>query len=291
MRQQHLALCPFLSTSCNPAQRVGRAALFSTSCRLSRAQSKEDVTNNISNPRWLSDLKIRIGKCMTFGLKPDHTIEAAKICQEIARDWRDLIAGSEGYLTGPGRKGLFRQEVVWGEMDSMGHVNNVTYNRYAESARINWAQNFANILDPHHKKEWSQLWTPQGEGLILRSIRTDFKFPMTWPDHVTVMHKLRSKPSDETNSFILDVLILSERHRRPAARCVEDIVVYDYKEGKKTPLRPFMLKQFRQTFELQEQAKKKYGERVRYLTSKVRELEQNSWDRADSVEDFGSAKT
>jgi hypothetical protein len=56
------------------------------------------------------------------------------------------------------------------------HVNNVRYTRYAESARINWAWNFAVHIDPKHKKEWSELWTPRGDGLILRSIKTDFKF-------------------------------------------------------------------------------------------------------------------
>lgn len=55
-------------------------------------------------------------------------------------------------------------------------MNNVTYVKYAESGRINWAQHFANYIDPKHKKEWSELWTPKGEGLILRSMRTDYKF-------------------------------------------------------------------------------------------------------------------
>lgn len=57
-----------------------------------------------------------------------------------------------------------------------GHVNNVTYNRYAESARVNWAQKYATHIDPAHKKEWSELCTPRGIGLILRSIKTDYKF-------------------------------------------------------------------------------------------------------------------
>jgi hypothetical protein len=55
-------------------------------------------------------------------------------------------------------------------------VNNVIYTRYAESARINWAWNYAVHIDPDHKREWSDLWTPRGDGLILRSIRTDYKF-------------------------------------------------------------------------------------------------------------------
>jgi len=172
-----------------------------------------------------------------------------------------------------------------------GHVNNVTYNRYAESARIQWALNFANSIDPAHKREWSELWTPLGVGLILRSIRTDYKFPMTWPDHVTVLHKLRSMPNQDTDHFILDVVILSELHRRPAARCVEDSVVYDYKKGKKAPLRPFMVDKFRETFALQEQAKEKYGRRVLDLLRRVQLLEKSSWDRADAVEDLGSAKS
>ncbi|EON66932.1 hypothetical protein W97_06047 [Coniosporium apollinis CBS 100218] len=163
------------------------------------------------------------------------------------------------------------------------------YNRYAESSRVNWTNNFANYLDPTHKREWSELLTPRGDGLILKSIKTDYKFPMKWPDRVTVLHKLRSEPELDTDSFIMDVIILSELHRRPAARCVEDIVVYDYKKGKKTPLRPFIVEQFKETFRLQEEAKKKNGDRVKYLLDRVREIEQASWDRPDAQEDFGSA--
>lgn len=112
---------------------------------------------------------------------------------------------------------------------------------------------------------------------------------MTWPDHISVYHKLRSLPSSSTDSFALDVLILSELHQRPAARCVEDIVVYDYRQAKKTPLRPFMVDQFRETYELQLQAKKENGDRVRGLLDRVRRLEELSWDRPDAKEDLGSA--
>jgi hypothetical protein len=56
-----------------------------------------------------------------------------------------------------------------------GHVNNVMYNRYAESARVNWTRNFA-ASDPTHEKQWMELITPKSIGLILRSITTDYKF-------------------------------------------------------------------------------------------------------------------
>lgn len=68
------------------------------------------------NSRWLSDLKRRIGKCVTFGIEPAQVEEAGLILKEIARDWRELVAGSEGFLTGRTRRGLHRHKVVWGEM-------------------------------------------------------------------------------------------------------------------------------------------------------------------------------
>ena len=112
---------------------------------------------------------------------------------------------------------------------------------------------------------------------------------MTWPDRVSVYHKLRSPPSASTDSFILDVIILSERQQRAAARCVEDIVVYDYRKGKKTPLRPFMAEVFTQAFRLQEEARENYTERILELLRQVESLEKESWDRKDAKEDFGSA--
>jgi len=86
-------------------------------------------------------------------------------------------------------------------------------------------------------------------------------------------------------------MIVSELHQRPAARCVEDIVVYDYRIAKKAPLAPFMVEKFLEVWELQEQAKENYGRKVLDISKRVRELEKNSWDRPDAVEDLGSAAT
>ena len=51
-----------------------------------------------------------------FGISPAQTEQAGSILQEMALDWRELVAGSEGFLTGQAYRGLYRQEVVWGEM-------------------------------------------------------------------------------------------------------------------------------------------------------------------------------
>ncbi len=94
-------------------------------------------------------------------------------------------------------------------------------------------------------------------------------------------------PTASTDSFILDVIIMSERHQRVAARCVEDIVVYDYKAGKKTALRPFMVEAFREAFKLQEEARVINYERVKGLLEDVRALEAETWDKEGAVEDMG----
>jgi hypothetical protein len=51
-----------------------------------------------------------------FGIDSKQTQEAGSILKEISSDWRELVAGSEGFLTGKEWRGLYRQEVVWGEM-------------------------------------------------------------------------------------------------------------------------------------------------------------------------------
>ncbi|EHA26690.1 hypothetical protein ASPNIDRAFT_170688 [Aspergillus niger ATCC 1015] len=246
------------------------------------------------DPRWLTLTKRRIGRCMMFGLKPPQIQEAGEILQQIARDWRELIAGSEGYLTDETRRGLFQQSVAWGEMDSMvRHVNNVTYPRYAETARVYYTRNFAMHIDPAHKTEWLNLVSSKGIGLILRSITIDYKFPMTYPDKVTVYHKLvhdPTSPDAPRHGFYLHAMIVSEARQRPAARVSEDLVMYDYKAIKKAELPPFVMEQFKSTWDLQEQAKKYWQERILDIETRVRTLETESWDREDAVEDTGSAK-
>lgn len=55
-------------------------------------------------------------------------------------------------------------------------MNNVNYYRYAESARVNWITNFAVHVDPKHRQEWAELMSPKSTGLIMRSLKCDFKF-------------------------------------------------------------------------------------------------------------------
>ena len=89
-------------------------------CRLSSTipTPPDTPVTAVLPPRWLSDLKQRIGKCIIFGLNQEQVDEAGNIMRIVASDWRELLAGSEGFLTGTGRAGFEGREVVWGDMVS-----------------------------------------------------------------------------------------------------------------------------------------------------------------------------
>ena len=98
-----------------------RIQSFSTATSLLNqpsSSSYEPVTSRMPS-RWLSDLKNRVGKCVMFGCNEEQVREAGRISKELASNWRELVAGSEGFLTTEGRRGLFRRPVEWGELDCM----------------------------------------------------------------------------------------------------------------------------------------------------------------------------
>lgn len=111
--------------------------------------------------------------------------------------------------------------------------------------------------------------------------------PITWPDSISVYHKLRVPSSANADSFKLDAIILSERHQRVAARSTEDIVLYHYPSAKKIGLLPFMITAFQETSELQEKSRIQNSNKIEGLLQRVRTLELSSWDREDAKEHFG----
>ncbi|KZZ89031.1 hypothetical protein AAP_04516 [Ascosphaera apis ARSEF 7405] len=79
--------------------------------------------------RWLASINHRIGKCLAFGATPAQARRGGEIAKQLALNWRELVAGSEGYVTAPGMRSLFKHPVVWGEM-----VGSIIRPRPGESA-------------------------------------------------------------------------------------------------------------------------------------------------------------
>ena len=113
--------------------------------------------------------------------------------------------------------------VAWGEMDSLGHVNNIVYFRYFESARMAY---FGEMGFWGYMEE-------TGVGPILASTQCRFRLPLEYPDTVSVGARVGEIGEDR---FPMEYLIVSHRHEKVAAEGVGLIVVYDYREKKKVAL-------------------------------------------------------
>jgi predicted metal-dependent RNase len=123
----------------------------------------------------------------------------------------------------------------------------------------------------------------------LRSIKTDYKFPLRYPDRITVLHKLLTEPKEGMDALHLEAVVLSETHQRIAARITEDIAVYDYRIGKKAPLPPFVIQSLRQIWQEQEKEVTRSMSEIFSLSGRISAVEKETWDRQDAVEDLGSA--
>lgn len=117
----NIRLFSFPSLFHRPAHQRQFQCVFQTQTQSSspRQYSTNRSPPSNKNARWLSDIKGRIGKCVIFGMDKEQTKQAAAVCKILGEEWRDLVAGREGFLVDKKRAGLLRHKVVWGEMDSM----------------------------------------------------------------------------------------------------------------------------------------------------------------------------
>ena len=83
---------------------------------------------------------------------------------EIARLTDEIMKKEEGCLVR-----VDRVPMRWGEMDALGHMNNVSYFRYFEQARISWFDSLK--ID----------YSPESEGPILGTINCKFIRPAIYP--------------------------------------------------------------------------------------------------------------
>lgn len=68
-----------------------------------------------------------------------------------------------------------RETIRWGDMDSFGHVNNVEFFRYLESARVEYA--LAVIADRVRA---------EGRNIILADLHCAFRRQLRWPGQVDI---------------------------------------------------------------------------------------------------------
>ncbi|KAG4283272.1 hypothetical protein FPRO06_09945 [Fusarium proliferatum] len=232
-----------------PINIASRAPISQLRLQSGQAQSSNDLPSFPS--RWFADLQAQLKK-LTSDNYPSSCVEEAKrqlVSNE--QNWLQLLAGQQGFLTDKKWRGLDNHQLLWGDMDSMGNLD----------------------VAQHHKAQWDDLVTPRSLGLILKSITTEYKFPLEFPDHITVLYKLLEAPTNESTSLKMEAWILSEQYRRLAARCIDDTAIYDYTAAKKTVLKPFMVEKFQQTFSMQQANQKKSTDQAKQAIEAARELQ------------------
>lgn len=109
---------------------------------------------------------------------------------------------------------VIRVPIAWGEMDAFGHVNNIVYFRYFESARIAYLEAIGFRGD-----------TPDRVGPILASTECRFRRPLTYPDTLSVGARAASVAEDR---FAMEYVIVSDTLRDIAAHGAGVVVAYDY---------------------------------------------------------------
>lgn len=130
--------------------------------------------------------------------------------------------------------------VAWGEMDAYGHVNNIYYLRYFESARIQYFQE----IGLHDLKSQT------GIGPILAQTTCRYLKPLKFPDQITVGAKVKSMSK---SSFVMEHVIISEK-MGISATGEGVIVMYDYNQSAKAEL-PGMVKEAIDKLESQDMKK------------------------------------
>jgi acyl-CoA thioester hydrolase len=113
--------------------------------------------------------------------------------------------------------------VVWGEMDSYRHVNNVVYFRYFESARLEYFR----------RLDWFVYENDTGIGPILAATQCRFRKPLTYPDTIAVGARVTTLGEDR---FTMEYRLVSQGLEAVAAEGEGTIVTYHYEQGKKVPI-------------------------------------------------------
>ena len=109
--------------------------------------------------------------------------------------------------------------ILWGDQDAFGHVNNVVYFRWCESARV------AYLNDTGLQALMSQA----NLGPILASIKCDYLRQLNYPDTVRIGARI-TRISNKSVS--MEHAIFSDSLQAIAAKSDSVVVLFDYGQQK-----------------------------------------------------------
>jgi len=118
---------------------------------------------------------------------------------------------------------IVEQSVVWGDMDSYSHVNNVVYFRYFENARLEYFRRLG----------WFDYEDETGIGPILAATQARFRKPVTYPDTILIAARVSELAEGR---FTIEHKIVSRAQGVVVTEGQGTIVTFHYQTGKKVPI-------------------------------------------------------
>lgn len=118
---------------------------------------------------------------------------------------------------------VVRIPVQWGEMDAYGHVNNATFFRYFESARVLYLERCGFVESYDRDKV----------GAILHSTSCRFRRPLFYPDTALVGTRALEVEEDR---FTMGYQLVSLAQGAVAAEGTGVVVSYDYTQRQVTSI-------------------------------------------------------
>ena len=112
----------------------------------------------------------------------------------------------------------------WGDIDLLGHVNNINYLQYFETARVEYLMR-AGMEAPG--EAWREF------GFILASVDCRYKAPVTFPDTLSVGARVSALGEDR---LVFQHAAYSHKLDRLAAIGEAFVVAYDYSAGRRTAI-------------------------------------------------------
>jgi acyl-CoA thioester hydrolase len=123
----------------------------------------------------------------------------------------------------PGCPVIIELPVQWGDQDALGHVNNIVYFRWCESARIEYLRRLG--LDA--------AGTGQSAGVIVAAIGCDFRRPVTYPDTVWIGASITRIGR---SSMTMEHKIYSQAQQTIVAEATSTVVAFDHAAGASRPV-------------------------------------------------------
>lgn len=128
------------------------------------------------------------------------------------------------------------QDVIWGDMDAFGHINNTVYFRYFENIRMAFFEK--SSVNQH--KDATQI------GPILASTQCQFRAPLTFPDKIQIATRIANLDTlvSGEKRFTMEYAVFSESLDCIAAKGEGLIVYYDYAQNKSCAVPDSIIKAF-----------------------------------------------